>query len=184
MLQRTAPEHRPCKVCTRPFLRLNSMQTICGRHGCSVKLGGVLRKEERKATKARLADMKPLSHWFGLTQVAFNAYIRARDAHESCISCGRMHAGAHDAGHYLTTGARPELRFDEDNTNKQCVPCNQHLHGNTTMYRIGLIEKRGLQVVERLEGHHPPAKWTRDDLEAMRATYRAKAKELSLAATA
>jgi len=135
-------------------------------------------KEDRKQTKVKLADLKPLSHWAGLTQDAFNAYIRARDAHLPCISCGRDNESKVNAGHFLSVGSHPELRFDESNVHKQCEYCNGYKGGNAVFYRAGLIQRIGLAEVERLEGPHEAKKYTREQLAEMRATYRQKAKEL------
>ena len=35
-----------------------------------------------------------------------------RDFDKPCVSCGNYHQGQWHAGHYLTVGARPELRFE------------------------------------------------------------------------
>jgi hypothetical protein len=40
------------------------------------------------------------------------------------------------------------------------------------MYRAELIRRVGLAEVERLEGPHPPRKYTVDDLREIRDTYR------------
>ncbi|MEO8807919.1 MAG: recombination protein NinG [Burkholderiaceae bacterium] len=161
-----------------------STQVVCGLR-CAKRVPVIARntlKADRIETRRKLDGLKPLSHWVKLTQAAFNGFIRARDAGKPCISCGRHHVGSWDAGHYLTTGARPELRFDEDNVHRQCVPCNQHLHGNHVLYRIGLIARRGLAVVERLEGPHAPKKYTVDELAEIRKDCRAKERQLKAAA--
>lgn len=46
------------------------------------------------------------------------------------------------------------------------------------MYRVNLINRIGLERVESLEGPHDPAKYTIDDLKAIKATYKAKLREL------
>lgn len=76
-------------------------------------------------------------------QKAFNSYIRKRDEKEPCISCQRHHTGQYHAGHFKTTAARPDLRFNEDNCHKQCAPCNNHLSGNVGEYIVHLINKIG-----------------------------------------
>ncbi len=169
-----------CRVCGHGFVRQTSFHVICSPKCLGIERRAKARADinDRKATKAKLLAMKPRSHWLKLAQVAFNRFIRTRDASLPCISCGRMHQGAHDAGHYLTTGARPELRFNEDNCHRQCVPCNQHLHGNLLLYRKGLIARIGSPAVEALEGPHPPSKWTVDRLKEIRAIYTAKTKSL------
>jgi hypothetical protein len=135
-------------------------------------------KVERASIKARKEAIKSRADWAREAQTAFNAYIRARDEGLPCISCGRHHQGQWHAGHYLSTGARPELRYTESNVHRQCAPCNTHLSGNAVLYRIGLIERIGLQVVEWLEGPHEMPKWTAEDYRAIRDRYRAKLKEL------
>jgi hypothetical protein len=83
-----------------------------------------------------------------------------------------------NAGHYLSTAARPELRFHEHNVWRQCEQCNTYLSGNLIPYRANLIQRIGLPAVEALEGPHPAAKWTIDDLKAIKADYRDRLKEI------
>ena len=83
-----------------------------------------------------------------------------------------------NAGHYLSTGARPELRFDEQNVHKQCERCNTYLHANLIAYRARLIERVGLPTVERLEGPHAPKKYSIADLKQIRDEYRQKTRQL------
>jgi hypothetical protein len=151
------------------------MHTVCSPR-CASKSVKTARKAEKAAYKRRQEAAKPRAQWLKEAQAAFNAYIRMRDAHLPCISCGRMHDGQWHAGHYLSTGARPELRFTEVNVWRQCSPCNTHLHGNLVLYRAELIRRIGLAGVERLEGPHPTRKYTVDDLREIRDTYRSKLK--------
>jgi hypothetical protein len=134
-------------------------------------------KVERASIKARKEAIKSRADWAREAQTAFNAFIRARDDGLPCISCGRHHQGQWHAGHYLSTGARPELRYTESNVHRQCAPCNTHLSGNAVLYRIGLIERIGLEAVEWLEGPHELPKWTPDDYKAIRDNYRQKLKD-------
>jgi hypothetical protein len=89
------------------------------------------RLEEERADRQRQAErrmaVKPISYFIKQAQHAFNEFIRYRDRDFPCISCGRHHDGQYHAGHFRTTGASPELRFDEDNCHKQCSACNNHL---------------------------------------------------------
>lgn len=155
-------------------------------------------KNERKAEKERKAkarvekaldrkkrqELKTIPQLIKEAQVAFNAYIRSRDAVQGCISCGApppnldgLHAGR-DAGHYRSVGSASHLRFDERNCHSQCVRCNQHLSGNAVQYRIGLAARLTLVVVEALEADNTPHKWTREELIAIKAKYVEKLKEL------
>lgn len=135
-------------------------------------------QQERRSLKVRKLAVQPLSHFHKQTQAAFNEYIRARDAAEPCISCGRHHEGKYDAGHYRTRGASPSTRYDETNCHKQCVPCNQHLSGNIENYTPRLIEKIGQEAFDRLMGPHPVIKWTREELQELARHYRGKTRQL------
>ncbi|OHY48251.1 protein ninG [Proteus mirabilis] len=187
---------RRCKICREWFIPKQSFQNWCSpEHGFELseqrknkdrekalaKLKKENQKKEREAKdklKARKLAVKPLSYFTKQAQTAFNAFIRERDKDEPCISCGRFHEGQYHAGHYRTTGANPELRFDEDNCHKQCAPCNNHLSGNIENYTPRLIEKIGQERFDRLMGSHELPKWKREDYEWIRDHYRAKLKEL------
>ena len=132
----------------------------------------------RKETRYKLIHLKSRAMWAKEAQAVVNKFIRLRDADLPCISCGRHHQGQYQAGHYLSVGARPELRFEELNINKQCAPCNNHLSGNIVKYRQGLLEKVGPEVVEYLEGPHAPKFYRIDDFKEIKALYTQKVKEL------
>lgn len=172
-----------CKVCREPFTPVRQIQPTCGKFACGMEYGLKVAadsraKRERKETLEAKAKLKTRRDWISEAQAAFNRFIRTRDVGQPCISCGRHHQGQMHAGHYLSTGARPELRFSELNVHAQCAPCNNHLSGNIVLYRKGLIQKIGVQLVEWLEGHHEPKHYTVDDLKAIKAEYTRKAKEL------
>ena len=104
--------------------------------------------------------------------------IRERDRLLPCISCGRHHQGKYDAGHYRTVGSNPALRFEPLNCHKQCVPCNQHKSGNIVEYRLNLVQRIGADQVAWLEGPHEPKKYTIEDLQQIKAHYRALLRDL------
>lgn len=172
------PRAKKCKVCTELFTPRRAMQRVCSVECSQAEAVRVRQHAEKKADRAKREKLKPRADWLKEAQTAFNAWVRLRDDALPCISCGRNHQGQWHAGHYLSTGARPELRFEPDNVHKQCQPCNTHLHGNLVLYRLALIEKISLDRVEWLEGPHEPQKWSIDDLKAIKAEYSRKAREL------
>ncbi|MDP4546504.1 recombination protein NinG [Marinobacter sp. MDS2] len=142
-------------------------------------------KETRRWVRSEKARLKTKGDWTKEAQAEFNKYVRARDCHQPCISCGRYPSDADlltgsrmDAGHYRSVGSCPELRFEELNCHAQCVKCNQHLSGNTVEYRIRLVQRLGAETVAWLEGPHAAKHYTIDDLKAIKAKYRAMTKEL------
>lgn len=172
------PKPKTCSVCERSFIPARTMQSVCSPR-CAAKKVKDAKKAEREETKRRKESVKSRAEWLREAQAAFNSYVRYRDHHLPCISCGRHHTGQWHAGHYLSRGARPELAFHPDNCHKQCAPCNTHLSGNLVLYRVNLIERIGLDRVEWLEGPHDPLKLTIPDIKEIRDIYKARAAELA-----
>ena len=176
---------RKCKVCRTAYTPTKPMQSVCG-HDCAMSLAVSVRGKaakveqvkERKADAVKRDKLKSKAQWAKEAQAEFNLYIRTRDFNLPCISCGRFHTGQYHAGHYLSVGARPELRFTESNVHKQCAPCNTHLSGNAVLFRRGLVAKLGLELVEWLEGPHEPRRDTVDSLKAIKAQYMALTKQI------
>lgn len=176
---------KKCKVCRAEYQPIKPLQKVCG-YDCALSLAAstrakeekIARVKEKRADSVKREAIKSRSDWLREAQTAFNAFIRARDADLPCISCGRHHTGQYHAGHYLSVGARPELRFCEANVHKQCSACNNYLSGNIVLYRIALIEKIGQEMVDYLEGPHAAKKYTIEQLKAIKMNYAAWTKEL------
>ena len=182
------PAIKKCKTCKAPANIKIQMNHFCD-FNCAIvhakkiqdKAKAEKAKRERQMHRERKEAVKTRSEWLRQAQTVFNQYIRIRDKDLPCISCQRHHQGQYHAGHYLTVGARPELRFNELNANSQCSACNLHLSGNLINYRINLIKKIGLDKVEWLEGPHQPIKLTIDQIKDLIAEYKAKVKALKAA---
>lgn len=167
---------KTCK-CGTEFVQYTSLQRKC--HSCLVADGREKqRKARRRENRAAKQKLKSRGDWLKEAQTAFNRFIRARDAALPCISCGRHHQGQYHAGHYRSVGANPELRFVLFNNNKQCSACNTHLSGNLINYRINLLDRVGVDVVEWLEGPHEPKKYTIEELQEIKQGFNAWAREL------
>lgn len=144
-------------------------------------------KQKRQDLQERREKLKTKGDHLRDAQQAFNAYIRERDrlAGYACISSGRpldWNGNAVDAGHYRSTGAAPHLRFDENNCHAQSKHDNRYLSGNVAEYRLGLIQRIGLAAVEALEADQAPRRYTIEDLQAIKALYRQKLRDLKRAA--
>lgn len=171
------------------------MQPVCSPR-CAIEK---VKSDKRKKNKANLKkfnlENRTKPQWIKVAQKPFNEFIRLDDVDKPCISCGRYDheilysgvGGKWDCGHYLSVGARPELRFTKDNAHKQCKSCNGGA-GNITRkdftvtqaYRENLIIKIGLERVEWLEGPHPIPNWTIDDLKQIEIKYKKKLKMLKM----
>lgn len=176
-------KQKKCKAkgCNIKFDPISSLQDACSLKCALVLLEdkkAAKRKKEAKSNALRLEAIQPLSYWVKKAQAACNAFIRERDKDEPCISCGRCHTGQYHAGHYISTGARRELRFHPANIHKQCQPCNTHLSGNPILYRSSLIKKVGIKMVEYLESFNGIQKLTIEDIKDIELHYKKELKRI------
>ena len=179
------------KKCKNPACGISFPPQRLGQSVCSPKCGLAIKdvhsdrarkaiaQRERREIKAAKERIKSRADHLKETQVAFNAWVRLRDAALPCISCGTTADVQYCAGHYKPSGSNPALRFEPLNVHLQCNRnCNMAKSGNLTPYRIELIKRIGLDKVEWLEGPHEPIKYTIDDLKALKADYRAKVRQM------
>lgn len=178
-----------CKMCGEKFEPLRPFQLTCSV-ACAIEKARADRlkqqekdqqtavrrrlqaeKEQRAQLKIRRLAVKPRSYWLRQAQQAVNAYVRERDRHLPCVSCGTTVAAQWDAGHYRTVAAAPQLRFDPRQIHKQCSVCNQHKSGNVVAYRAELIRRIGVAVVEEIESDHCRKRWTIEELKGIRERY-------------
>jgi hypothetical protein len=184
------PKKRKCanKACKTPFEK-RSMSHVACSPACALLVAVEKReKAERRDIAVRKESIKTRTDYLKEAQIAFNAYVRARDAGQLCICCDRplqteAVGGGFDCGHYRSVGSAPHLRFDENNAHGQTKQCNRYGAGRAVDYRIGLIQRIGLAKVEALEADQEPRKWTVEELKAIKQNYKEKLKALKAAGT-
>jgi len=168
---------KACKGCGNKFVPERPLQSACGIE-CAYKVGKANGTKKRAAQyRADKKRIKSRADWMKEAQQSFNRWVRLRDEGQPCISCGTQ-TGKRNAGHYRSVGACPELRFEPKNCHVQCERCNSWLSGNAIEYRINLIKKIGLPMVEWLESSHAAKKYTIEQLENIKAEYARLAREI------
>ena len=140
-------------------------------------------KVERAETRQRKEALKRIPDLRATAQIAFNAFIRARDKDKGCFVCGKPFpanraGGSFDAGHVRSRGAAGHLRFNELNCHGECKECNASFGAKPHQIKAGAIQRIGLEAYEALESDNTPKKWTREELKEITQTYRRKLKEL------
>ena len=192
-----APKPKICKnpACKTSFVPQRLGQAVCN-YACGLAIKDVNQEKARKALarverseiKVRKEKLKSRADHLREAQTAVNEYVRLRDAHLPCISCDSMPndndlmtGSRWDAGHYRSVGACPELRYEPLNIHRQCVKCNRNLSGNVVEYRIRLVQRIGAEKVAWIEGPHPERKYTVEEINGIKAHYRALARELKRA---
>jgi hypothetical protein len=177
------PRKRKCKVCRALFVPRSITHKACGPGCAQIVVSDERKAQERKTDKVRKLALKRRGDWMREAQASFNAFIRMRDklAGYACVSSGKpldWSGNAVDAGHFRSVGSAPHLRFNEDNVHAQSKQENRYASGNAVDYRIGLIARIGLVRVEALEADQTPRKYSIEELQAIKAHYRAKLKQL------
>lgn len=147
---------KKCRECPTVFVPWNSTQIVCS-HSCAAKHAKYKRWEAfnravNKERKEGRLKLKTLGQYETEARKVFQLWIRkVRDKDNGCISCGTFKTPQFDAGHYFSANQFSGLMFNEDNVHKQCSQCNDYYSGNLLEYRAGLINRYGLEFVERLE---------------------------------
>lgn len=172
-----------CRECAFEY---GKSQAIKAQERAKKKAAQLLKEKEkdsRARTRAQKEALKTVNQLAAEAQTAFNAFIRIRDCHQTCISCGKplkQFEGANghmfDAGHYRSRGAASHLRFNTFNVHAQCVNCNRNKSGNVVDYRINLIKRIGLERVERLEQDNTPRKFSKEYLRRVKKIFSKKAR--------
>ena len=171
---------RKCRLCHVDFIQYNSLVPVC--IDCAPKYALSKLEKKRKADNKAFKDNSlnsDRSHLTKKAQESCNRYIRERDKDKPCVSCGTTNEIQYHAGHFMSVGARHDLRFNEYNIHKQCVRCNNYLSGNAAEYRKELINRIGLRHVEWLEWQGKAQKLSCADLIEIREYYKEKLNALN-----
>ncbi len=113
------------------------------------------KKEFNRETRRLKEKIKTRAQWYDDLQVLVNRYVLLRDRGKPCCTCSKTSDVKYDAGHFLSRGAHPELRFELTNIHKQCsVNCNQHGSGMRKEYEVFIVKTYGQEKLDWLLGPH------------------------------
>ena len=113
----------------------------------------------------------------------FSTYIRLRDADPNgyirCYCCGYpVHWKLAHNGHFFSRRFLG-TRFNEQNCNACCVPCNTYNNGNLKAYEEHLRREYGEGIIDKLEMlKNTLTKFAPYEIEEMKEEYKQKVKEL------
>jgi hypothetical protein len=161
-----------CKGCGIEFLPTRPFQAACGPV-CAIKVSRRQRtdkaaKAQRTADRGRKEALKSKRDHKRETSVIFNRYIRLRDMHKPCISCGQSpYQGQRHASHFRSRAAASQLSYFFTQVWGSCAQCNSHKSGNITPYRIALVEKIGEERVLAIENNNNKADFSVEYLKRL-----------------
>lgn len=190
------PKPKTCPICSTKYIPRSSLQKVCHNYKCAITFNkqrdaDIAAREQRKQERLQRDDLrqrrerlKGIAEWQKEAQAAFNRYIKFRDFNKDCVSCGStlQHSGnyttgsAVDASHYRSRGAASHLKFNLFNVHLSCTRCNRQLSGNAVEYRIRLIKRIGLPLVEKIEADNTPRKFDIEYLKRVKAIFTRRAR--------
>lgn len=185
------PRKKKCASCKAVFEPARSLQKVCSPK-CAADFAAKQKaqklaranREERKSLAERKAKLKTRSDFIKEAQAIVNKVARLRDilAGHGCISCGAKpqarFGGSVDAGHFRSVGSAAHMRFFLPNIRLQCKKCNRDRGGMHSAYRVGLIERIGIERVEEIESMQWTAKWSVEYLQRLKKVMNKKARRL------
>lgn len=131
-------------------------------------------KQRNKAFKESVIkkkkELKPRTVKLDNLQALINQWVvHVRDKGKPCCTCGTTNqAIKYDAGHMISRGASPELRFELTNIHKQCSQrCNVFGSGKRKEYELFIIEKYGQGHLDWLNGPHKLLKYQYPDNDSI-----------------
>lgn len=138
-----------------------------------------LLKISRKEHREKKAEVKTMGKIKGDLQKEINTIVRLIDHGRSCISCehGTMveWTRQRQAGHRLSVGSTPSLRYNLWNIFCQCSICNHRLSSNPREYDKGIVKLHGTMVLNQCKSlllQYPELKASREEL--IQATKKAR----------
>jgi len=168
---------KTCKICKVKFEPKKFAQNVCD-YKCAITHAKNLKDKKDadnwKTQKAVLKDnLKTLGQYEAEAKTSFQKWVRLRDKGKPCISCGKV-TDEVDGGHFKKAEIYSGVIFNENNCHSQCRKCNRFQNGNELNYRLGLIERYGLDFannIETLANETRVYKYTKAELIAKKIKY-------------
>jgi hypothetical protein len=180
---------KTCKQCGNKFIPQRPLQMVCGAP-CAIAYGNKLKarkaadeaKKAKREHKAKLETLKGRKEWEKDAARWFNKWVRLRDAHLPCISCGRTeltYLETWDCGHFRTVGSAKHMQFIEDNAHKQCSTDNrgsekyiQKRERVSKAYEENLRLRIGNERVDAVKNDNTQRHYTIEDFKAIKSKYK------------
>ena len=177
-----------CKICKTKYTPKNNYDETCSETDCRVKWAmQVVEKQKeakRKKEKSELKEkVKTKSNYENELQKEINTIVRLIDYGSICHSTLKPLNYKYDAGHFMSCGSNPTIRFNLFNIYSQSVHANRYLSGDQINFMNGLSEIYGVECkdyVLSLKGLYSPLKLTIDDLKEKISLARQVVKHLKL----
>ena len=112
-------------------------------------------KQIKSKVKQQKESIKSKSYFEKLLQTEINSIVRLIDNDNGCISCDhgwtKEATRQFHAGHRLSVGSNPTLRFNLFNIYKQCSICNNWKSANEREYDKGIVNHYCIELLEYIK---------------------------------
>jgi hypothetical protein len=174
------------KKCRKEFEKKASNHVMCSYECALADIRDKKEKQAEKEWKVRKKvgkeKLKTYTQKVNDVKEIFQLWVRLRDKHLPCISCGATYSNpCWDGGHYKKAEKYRGIIFHIYNCHKQCRQCNFFMDGNESNYRERLVIKIGEQNVKELEAlaiETKDKKYSDDELSGIAENYKKLTKEL------
>lgn len=166
-----------CRKCLIDFLFETDAGKLLMQRSIIPKAKNMSLLKEKKIVKHIRESLETKSQLESKLQREINTIVRLIDKQTVCISTQKPLNEKYDAGHFFTTKAHPELRFNLFNIYAQSVYANQYLSGDISNFLDGLSNIYGeehKEYVLSLKTSYKPLKLSKQELQ----DYIVKAREL------
>jgi hypothetical protein len=143
-----------CLPCFKDWL-FNSESGLKTLKKAQISARKITEKTQREKRKQQKESIKSKSFFEKQLQSEINSVVRLIDSEKGCISCEHgwdsTWTRQRHAGHFFTTKAHPNLRYNLFNIFGQCSICNNYLSGNERAYEKGLIKHYGQDMLNAVK---------------------------------
>ena len=170
---------KKCKQCKQPFEPQRPLQYVCSIP-CSYEYSKKLQeKKEKEKFKELKEKCKQKRDFLNDLQNEINTIVRLIDNNQPCIATG-LNNGKRNAGHYISRGSNPTIRFNLHNIHIQSEHSNSYKAGDTTRYKEGIINIYGADYLEFMDSlqQTPKLNLSIDEIKLAIKEARAIVKEL------
>lgn len=138
-----------CNNCLGDFLFGNDNGKLLMQKSIIPKAKSKVKKQEKEKTKKAKENLETKSSLERKMQQVINAIVREIDKGCNCISSQKpIPKGQEQAGHFMSRGSNPSLRFHLDNIFLQSVHDNMYKSGNQIGFLDGLRKEYGNSYAE------------------------------------
>lgn len=160
-----------CPSCFKNWL-FDTYEGSKYRESIQIRAKKEVQKQERKAFTQKKEENRSKAYFEKQLQTEINTIVRLIDAEKGCISCNHgwnspFTRQAH-AGHRISVGSNPTLRYNVFNIFKQCSICNNILSANEREYDKGIVKIYGpgmLDFIRSLPGRFDALHLSTDELK-------------------